>query len=133
MGALKTLIDSKDIKPDHIVVASHRVEAGGNEARSILVRRSDKRRTKNEKSYADLGLNKPKSNRGLSKNQVLAAIGDKPLASRVRAKVLRAVNAVLAVKKQAPVDMKAIFEGVAAKPGKKAKVEAKAGAAPKKK
>ena len=125
MGALKTLIDSKDIKPDHIVIASNRIEAGGSEARIILVQRATKRRTKNEKSYAELNLAKPKSNRGLSKNQVLAAIGDKPLASRVRAKVLRAVNAVLATKKQAPVEMKALFEGVAAKPGKK-KADAKA-------
>lgn len=127
MGALKTLIDSKGIKAEHLVIASHRVEAGGSEARIILVKRAEKRRTKNEKSYADLGLNKPKSNRGLSHNQVLAAVSDKPVSAKVRSKVLRAVNAVLATKKQPAVDMKALFEGVAAKPGKKAKAEAKPG------
>ncbi len=127
MGTLKTFIDSKGITSKAIAVASRRVEAGGNEARSAQSARTKKRRLTKEKSYTELNLAKPKSDRALSQSQVDGAVNDKPLPKKVRAKVLRAVNAVLATKKQPAVDMKAIFEGVAAKPGKKAKEVVKPG------
>jgi len=127
MGTLKTFIDSKGITSKAIAIASHRVEAGGNEARSAQSARTKKRRLTKEKSYTELNLAKPKSDRALSQSQVDGAVNDKPLPKKVRAKVLRAVNAVLATKKQPAVDMKAIFEGVAAKPGKKAKEVVKPG------
>ena len=128
MGTLKTFIDSKGITPKAISVASRRVEAGGNEARSAQSARTKKRRLKMDKPYAELNMAKPKSDRALSENQVTGALNDKPLPKKVRAKVLRAINALLTTKKQAAVDMKAIFEGSAIKPGKKAKEAAKPGA-----
>ena len=127
MGTLKTFIDSKGITPKAISIASRRVEAGGNEARSAQSARSKKRREKLDKPYAELNLTKPKSDRALSESQVNGAVNDKPLPKKVRAKVLRAINALLATKKEPAVDMKAIFEGVAAKPGKKAKEAVKPG------
>ena len=127
MGTLKTFIDSKGITPKAIFVASRRVEAGGNEARSAQSARTKKRRLKIDKPYAELNLAKPKSDRPLSDTQIASAVNDKPLPKKVRAKVLRAINALLASKKQPAVDMKAIFEGVAAKPGKKPKEAAKPG------
>ncbi|MBS1151455.1 MAG: hypothetical protein H6Q89_3153 [Myxococcaceae bacterium] len=127
MGTLKTFIDSKGITPKAISLASRRVEAGGNEARSAQSARSKKRRLKMDKPYAELAMAKPKSDRALSESQVTGAVNDKPLPKKVRAKVLRAINALLATKKQPAVDMKALFEGVAAKPGKKAKEVVKAG------
>ena len=128
MGTLKTFIDSKSITPKAITVASRRVEAGGNEARSAQSARTKKRRLKMDKPYAELNLVKPKSDRALSEAQVAAAVNDKPIPKKVRAKVLRAVNALLATKKQAAVDMKALFEGSTIKPGKKAKEVVKPGA-----
>ena len=128
MGTLKTFIDSKGITPKAISLASRRVEAGGNEARSAQSARSKKRRLKMDKPYAELNMPKPKSDRALSESQVTGAVNDKPLPKKVRAKVLRAINALLATKKQPAVDMKALFEGVVAKPGKKAKEAAKPGA-----
>jgi hypothetical protein len=128
MGTLKTFIDSKGITPKAISVASRRIEAGGNEARSVQSARTKKRRLKDTKTYAELNLAKPKSDRALSENQITAAVNDKPLPKKVRAKVLRAVNAALATKKQAAVDMKALFEGTPIKPGRKAKEAAKPGA-----
>ena len=127
MGTLKTFVDSKGITPKAISLASRRVEAGGNEARSGQSARSKKRRLKMDKPYVELGMLKPKSDRALSESQVAGALSDKPLPKKVRAKVLRAINALLATKKQPAVDMKALFEGVAAKPGKKAKEVAKVG------
>ncbi len=128
MGTLKTFIDSKGLTPKAISLASRRVEAGGNEARSVQSARSKKRRLKMDKPYAELNMPKPKSDRALSESQVAGAISDKPLPKKVRAKVLRAINALLATKKEPAVEMKAIFEGVAAKPGKKAKEVVKPGA-----
>ena len=127
MGTLKTFIDSKGITPKAIFVASRRVEAGGNEARTAQSARTKKRRLKLDKPYAELNLVKPKSDRPLSDVQISSAVNDKPLPKKVRAKVLRAINALLASKKQPAVDMKAIFEGVAAKAGKKPKEAAKPG------
>lgn len=127
MGTLKAFIDSKGITPKAISIASRRVEAGGNEARSVQSARSKKRRLKMDKPYAELGMLKPKSDRPLSEGQVAGALSDKPLPKKVRAKVLRAINALLATKKEAAVDMKALFEGTPIKPGKKAKEAAKPG------
>lgn len=127
MGTFKTFIESKGITDKLIFVASRRVEGGGNEARSQKHARVKKRRLKMEKSYAELNMAKPKSDRGLSTGQIAGAIADKPMPKKVRAKFLRAVNAALATKKQPAVDMKALFEGVAAKPGKKPKEAPKPG------
>jgi len=129
MGTLKTFIDSKGITEKHVLAASNRVEHGGQEGRSMLYARTKKRRTKDlaEKKYAELNLAKPKSDRALSESQVTSALNDKPLPKKVRAKVLRAINALLATKKQAAVDMKAIFEGSTVKVAKKAKEAPKPG------
>lgn len=124
---LKAFIESKGITEKAIALASNRVEAGGNEARSAQSARTKKRRLKMEKSYVENNMPKPKSDRPLSASQISGALNDKPLPKKVRAKVLRAVNVVLAAKKQPAVDMKALFEGVAAKAGKKPKEAAKAG------
>lgn len=127
MGTLKTFIDSKGLTDKAILLASRRVEAGGNEARAQKHARVKKRRLKMEKSYAELNMAKPKSDRALSAGQVAGALADKPMPKKVRAKFLRAVNAALATKKQPAVDMKALFEGVAAKAGKKPKEAEKKG------
>lgn len=131
MGTLKTFLDSKGITPKHLVVASNRLEAWGNDGRYMISRRAAKRRAKDEKPYAELGLTKPVSGRGLSEQQVSAALADQPLPRKVRAKVLRAVNAVLATKKQGAVELKALFEGTTMKKGKAPKA-AKAAAEKKK-
>ena len=132
MGTLKTFVEQKGITEKHLLVASNRVEHGGNDARALLNARSKKRRIKEtaDKKYAELNLGKPVSNRGLSSQQVAAALADKPVSKRVRSKVLRAVNAVLTAKYEAAFEMKAIFEGTAGREGKKPK-ETKPGEAKK--
>ena len=59
------------------------------------------------------------------RKQVEAASAEVAVSRKVRAKILRAVNTILTSKKEAAVDMKALFEGTKAKPGKKPKEEAK--------
>ncbi len=133
MGTLKTFVDSKGITEKHVLFASNRTEQGGNASRKLRDARVKKRRSKElaEKKYAELNLAKPKTMRGLSSQQWKAALADKPMSTRVRAKILRAVNAVLSTKKQAAVDMKALFEGTTVRAGKKPKESAKPGEAKK--
>ncbi len=135
MGTFKSFVDSKGLSAKHIATASRRVEQSSNGQRTLLSKRAMKRGDKElaAKTYAELNLAKPAQlGRGVSENQVNALLKDVPLPRKVRSKVLRAVNAVLATKKQAAVDMKALFEGQAARLGKK-KEEKKAEPAKKKK
>lgn len=124
MGTLKTFLDSKSITPKQVLAASNRLESWGNDGRWQISLRANKRRTKNEKSYTELNMTKPTTGRGLSQNQLDAAIADKSLPRKVRSKVLRAVNAVLATKKQGAVELKALFEGTEVKKGKAPKAAA---------
>jgi hypothetical protein len=126
MGTLKTFLDSKSLTTKHVVIASRRVEAHDATSRENLVKRVAKRRNKDTatKKYAELSLAKPKLGRGVTAKQVEAALADKPVARKVRTKIFNAVNALLA-KKGGPVEFKALFEGSAARAGKKPKEAAK--------
>lgn len=122
MSTFKAFIEGKGITAKAISVASRRVEASGNEQRTMLAARAKKRRTQADKKYAELNLAKPASGRGVSVHQVEAAIAGKPLPRKIKSKLWRAVNAVLITKKQPKVDdHKLLFEGIASKAGKKPK------------
>ncbi len=128
MGTLKTFLESKSITPKAIAVTSRRIEDNDSEAAELLVKRAAKRRDKElaAKKYAELNLAKPKTmGRGVSEMQVLAAVADKPVARKVRSKIFRAVNTILAAKKQPAADMKALFEGSKARVGPKPQTAAK--------
>jgi hypothetical protein len=129
MGTLKTFLESKSITTKQLVETSRRVESLDAAGRTLLVKRVAKRKDKENaaKKYAELNLAKPSGlGRGVSEGQLTAALGDKAVAKKVRTKIHRAVNAILAKKKEAAVDFKAIFEGSTAKAGKKKKEEKKA-------
>ncbi len=129
MGTLKTFLDGKSITPAQLVTASKRIEGHDIASRTMMVKRVAKRKDKENatKKYADLNLAKPAGlGRGVSEGQLTAALGDKAVSKKVRTKIFRAVNAVLATKKQPAAEFKAIFEGSTAKAGKKPKEEKKA-------
>lgn len=124
MGTLKTFLDSKSISTAQVVTTSRRIELYDHESRTLLVKRATKRRDKDTaaKKYAELNIAKPAQlGRGVTENQLTAAIGDQPVPRKVRTKIFRAVNAILAKKGQPVADFKALFEGSAAKAGKKPK------------
>lgn len=127
MTTLKTFLDSNGITPKQLLVASRRMDETTREARAILLKRAQKRANKESagKSYAELGIAKPNvAGRGLSDAAVAVALAGKPQSRKVRAKFLRAVNVILTKKKQAPVEMKALFEGVPMRVGKAPKKDA---------
>lgn len=123
-STLKTFVDSKTLKPEAILAASNRLEAWGNDGRWAASQRAAKRRGQGE-AKPDPKVNKyeaiakPASGRPISKQQLTYALDGKPLPKKVRAKIVRAVNAALATKKQQAVDFKVLFEGAEVKKPKK--------------
>ena len=100
-----------------ILRASARAEAAGKEGRKLLVTRATKRRTDAQKTYADAGLAKPPTGRGLGEGHIQQAIGDKPLPRKVRAKLVRAIALLLGKKGGGTVDSKVLFGEVPVKKG----------------
>jgi hypothetical protein len=119
MGAFQQFLNEKQISTDTLLRLSRQLEAHSAEDRVLARKRAGKRREKDtqSKSYAELELGKPKSGRGISAQQVQAALGDQPLPPRVRGKLVRAVNAVLTRKGGGAVDSKALFGDVPARRG----------------
>jgi len=118
MSTLKTFIDGQGIKPENIAITSRRIEAFKENDWLLRDQRAAKRRNEPEKKYAELNLAKPAPGRGVSDKAVGIALEGKPVARKVRAKILRAVNTILTHKKQTAVDMKALFEGAEMRKGK---------------
>ena len=124
MGTLKSFLESKKITTKQVHTTSKRIESSDAAARVLLVKRVAKRANKElaAKKYAELELAKPTSmGRGVTVKQVEAASAEVAVSRKVRAKILRAVNTILTAKKEAAVDMKALFEGTKHRAGKSTK------------
>ncbi|RKH78045.1 hypothetical protein D7Y21_36350 [Corallococcus sp. AB045] len=119
MGTFQQFLDSQKISPAVLLRRSQQLEAHTEEDRVLKRKRSTRRRDKEQqqKPYAELGLGKPRSGRGLSEQQLTAAREDKPLSPRVRSKLVRAVNALLTKAGVTAVDAKALFGDVSARVG----------------
>ncbi len=127
MGTFKSFIESKGIKGEELVGVSRTSEHWGNEGRALISKRAAKRRTAADKKYEELNLKKPAAGRGVSLQQVQAAIEGKAQPRKVRSKLFKAVNAWLAAKKQPAVtEFKVLFEGTEVKKGKAPKAAAAA-------
>lgn len=127
MGTFQSFLESKGITPKQVAITSRRIETFDETGRALMQKRWGKRTTKEtaDKKYAELNIDKPKQmGRGVTEKAVASAAKDVPVARKVRSKILRAVNTILAKKGQPAADMKALFEGTKARAGKK-KVEEK--------
>ena len=118
MGTFSQFLESKKLTPPMIVRTSARLEASTIEGRKLSTGRATKRRNEATKSYADANLAKPPLGRGVGLNHVQAALADKELPRKVRAKLVRAVTALI-TKAGGTVDSKALFGETAIKKGKK--------------
>ncbi|MFP2924658.1 hypothetical protein ACLESO_05460 [Pyxidicoccus sp. 3LG] len=119
MGAFQQFLNEKQIVPDTLLRLSRQLEAHGDADRLLARKRASKRREKDTqgKSYTELDLGKPKSGRGVSSQQLQAALGDQPLPPRVRGKLVRAVNAALAKNGGGTVAAHALFGEVKVRRG----------------
>lgn len=121
MGTFKQFLDEQKLEPSTLVRLSSQVEARDDADRTLSRQRADKRRDKERQGKAYEGIAKPRSGRGVSAQQVGAAIADEPLSPKVRGKLVRAVNAALAKKGGAAVTFPALFGEVKASQGPTAK------------
>lgn len=123
MGTFQQFLNDKRINTESLLRLSRQLEARSGEDRVLSRKRAGKRREKDAqgKSYAELELGKPRSGRGVSAQQVQAALRDQPLPPRVRGKLVRAVNAVLTKSGGGAVDSRALFGDVPPRRGAEAK------------
>lgn len=126
MGTFKQFLDAQQLEPKTLVRLSSQLEARSNEDRALARQRSDKRRDKERqaKPYAELGIGKPRSGRGVSVQQVQDALEDRSLPPKVRGKLVRAVNAVVGKKGGTAVTFQSLFGDVTAQKGASAKAKA---------
>lgn len=123
MGTFQQFLTDKQLDTTAIARLSAQLEAHTDADRTLTHKRWAKRRDKDTqgKSYAELEIGKPKSGRGVSAQQLQAAMKDQPLTPRVRAKIVRAVNALLTKKGGQPVASAALFGEIKPRRGPKAK------------
>jgi hypothetical protein len=123
MGTFQQFLSDKKIDTAVLARRSAQLEARSEEDRTLALKRSAKRRDKEAqaKPYAELGIGKPKSGRGVSAQQLQAALTDQPLPPRVRGKIVRAVNALLTKRGDAPVTPAALFGDIKPRQGSKPK------------
>lgn len=123
MGMFQQFLSDKKIELTTLARRSSQLEAHAEEDRLLAQKRWAKRRDKENqpKSYQDLGLGKPKSGRGVSPQQLQAALADQPLPPRVRGKIVRAVNALVTQAGGAPVSPGELFGDIKPRSGPKPK------------
>lgn len=123
MGAFQQFLTQKQLDTTALARFSAQLEAHTDADQALSQKRWAKRRDKDNqaKSYAELNIGKPKSGRGVSAQQLQAALADQPLPPRVRAKITRAVNALLAKKGAEPVASGALFGDIKPRAGAKPK------------
>ncbi len=112
MSSFHKHLEEHHIRIDALVRISSQLEKNTAEGRTLRQLRWRKRRQSPETSYQALGLAKPNSGRGVSVQQIQSAIAQRPLPVRVRSKLVRAVNALLAKRGAPAVDARTLFGDV---------------------
>ncbi len=122
MGTFSNFLSAKGITPKQVAITSKRIESFDDTSRALMGKRWKKRTTKEtaDKKYAELEIGKPAQHgRGVAEKVVVAASKDVEVSRKARSKIVKAVNVILAGKKEQAVDHKALFEGSKARAGKK--------------
>jgi hypothetical protein len=94
MNQFAEYVHAKNLTVDKIFYSSARLERHRVGDRKLRVRREELRRSGKGSSYAEAGVAKPRSGRGVSRQRIEAALAGQPLTSTVRAKLTRAVAAL---------------------------------------
>ncbi|MDY7224846.1 hypothetical protein [Hyalangium rubrum] len=123
MGTFQQFLTDKQLDITTIARRSAQLEAHDDADRTLAQKRWEKRRDKDAqgKSYAELDIGKPPSGRGVSAQQLQAALKDQALTPRVRGKIVRAINALITQKGGEPVAPAALFGEIKPRRGPKAK------------
>jgi tRNA pseudouridine-54 N-methylase len=100
-------LTSKKLDARRIMIASHELETLTPEDRAI--RLAKRRARKAEGGDKNAETRKPRSGRPVTNRAIEAAMTGKTVSGPTKTRILRAVNHVLAAKKQEAVDLRALF------------------------
>lgn len=106
MSKLSDFLTSKKIDPRRILSASKSLEAFQPEDRAIKLA---KRRAKGGGDEGAKETRKPRSGRPVTQRAIDAALAGKPVSGPTKTRILKAVNAILELKKADKVDLRALF------------------------
>ena len=106
-------LKEKKIDPRRVVVASERIERLRPEDRAVYLAKSRGKKDE-EAAKKAVGLPKPRSGRPVTQRALAAALSGKDLSGPAKTRILRAVNHVLAQKKQTAVELAALFSAAKA-------------------
>ncbi len=99
-------IASKKLDARRIAIASHKIESHTVEDRTIVLK---KRQAKKSEGSAPKEERKPRSGRPVTPRALAAALTGGAISGPTKQRILRAVNRLLEQKKQAAVELKALF------------------------
>lgn len=107
----EAFLKEKKIDPRRIAAASQKIEKLRPEDRALRLQRRLARKTEDGGKKKDGETpQKPRSGRAVTQRSIDAALAGKPVSGPAKTRLLRAVNALLEQKKQATVDLRAIFD-----------------------
>ena len=108
---IEAFLKDKKIDPRRVLAASAELERLRPEDRALrLARRLARKSEDGGKKKEGEAPKKPRSGRPVTPRALTAALTGKEVAGPAKTRILRAVNHVLAAKKQEPVDLRALFE-----------------------
>jgi hypothetical protein len=114
MSEFAKYVQSKNLTVERIFHCSARIEGHSVADRNLRVQREGLRRDGKGGKYADAGVAKPRSGRGVSRQRIEAALAGQPLAARVRGKLVRALAALGAASAD-ELDVRKLFGDVHAR------------------
>jgi len=109
MTKFAKFLEESKIDPRRILVASCAIERLTRDDRLFVAQAACKRRLAGKKDGAKAERKKMHSGRPVSPSQMEAAKIGKPISGPGKSRLLRAVNRLLEQKKQAAVDLRALF------------------------
>ncbi len=110
MSKLEDLLSNKKLDPRRVVAASNKVERRSREDRAIALAKKQVRGGKSGEALEALAKQKPaRSGKPLTAPLLSRAIRGDKLSGASKQRVLRAVNAALASKKQDAVELTDLF------------------------
>ena len=103
-----TFLQENKIDPARVVIHSHKVEALRPEDRAIR-RAKGSAKGKDDETAKAARSRKPRSGRPVTDRFIRAAIAGAKLSGPAKTRLVRAVNAVRAIKKQEETNLRALF------------------------
>lgn len=106
---LADFLASKKIDPRRVLATSHDLEAFRPEDRAIRLAKRLAKKGGGEGGEAAKETRKPRSGRPVTRRAIHAAMHGKSISGPTKTRILRAVNALLELKKAEKVDLRALF------------------------